>query len=290
MKIVAVIATYNRCSLLKRAINAVQQQTLKIDEIVVVNNASNDGTLELLESYHDDKSKFTIITMPNNIGGAGAFYVGMEYAMKLDPDCILLQDDDGYLDPNCVEHLVNSMGCLDAVTPIIVDEKDFTQLAFDINGNTELEQFLDKETLPNILKPFNGLLLKAEVVQKIGLPIKKYFIWGDETEFRLRMEQHKFNYGTVVNARMFHPKNQLQKVKVLGHNFIVPVGNLRTFCFYRNYLHIYKSYEKFSAGKLFFKYLLFNIYTFNIVNLKLLLMAIFDVIRNDFSQHEKFLK
>jgi rhamnopyranosyl-N-acetylglucosaminyl-diphospho-decaprenol beta-1,3/1,4-galactofuranosyltransferase len=44
MKIIAVIVTFNRLSLLKKCISAVTQQSRKPDEIIVINNGSTDGT------------------------------------------------------------------------------------------------------------------------------------------------------------------------------------------------------------------------------------------------------
>ena len=290
MKIVAVIATFNRCQLLERTINALLNQTLKVDDIVVVNNASTDGTSHLLQSYEQIAKNLHIISLTENIGGAGAFHVGMEYGLKLQSDYIFLQDDDGFLDLHCLEQLTTSMEELDAVTPLILDEMNTDKLSFDINGISDAKYFLDEKILPGVLKPFNGLLIKTEIVRLIGLPISKYFIWGDETEYRLRMDLHDVRYGTNVSAHMFHPKNQLIKTTLFGITFIVPNSDLRTFCFYRNYLHIYKSYKKFSAKKLFLKYLLFNILTLNQKNLVLLIKAYLDMKRNNFSRHADFIK
>lgn len=52
-KIAAVIVTYNRLELLKECLQAVQEQSKKVYSIVVVNNASTDGTTEFLETIDD---------------------------------------------------------------------------------------------------------------------------------------------------------------------------------------------------------------------------------------------
>ena len=43
-----VIPTYNRCKLLKRAINSVLDQTINVREIIIVDNGSTDNTYEML--------------------------------------------------------------------------------------------------------------------------------------------------------------------------------------------------------------------------------------------------
>ena len=45
-----VIPTYNRCDLLKRAINSVLDQTINVREIIIVDNGSTDNTCEIISS------------------------------------------------------------------------------------------------------------------------------------------------------------------------------------------------------------------------------------------------
>ena len=51
MTIAAVVVTYNRLSLLKECLEAISLQTCKVNSIIVVNNASTDGTTEYLQPY-----------------------------------------------------------------------------------------------------------------------------------------------------------------------------------------------------------------------------------------------
>ena len=48
MTVVAVLVTFNRLNLLKKAVSAVENQTRKPDHIVIVDNGSTDGTSEWL--------------------------------------------------------------------------------------------------------------------------------------------------------------------------------------------------------------------------------------------------
>ena len=45
-----VIPTYNRCDLLKRAINSVLDQTINVREIIIVDNGSTQNTYEIISS------------------------------------------------------------------------------------------------------------------------------------------------------------------------------------------------------------------------------------------------
>ena len=57
-KICAIVVTYNRVELLKLTIEKLLKQTRKIDEVIIINNASTDNTGEFLESV---KENITVI-------------------------------------------------------------------------------------------------------------------------------------------------------------------------------------------------------------------------------------
>ena len=52
MKITAIIPTFNRASYLLEAIESIENQTQKVDEILVVDDGSSDNTKELVNSLH----------------------------------------------------------------------------------------------------------------------------------------------------------------------------------------------------------------------------------------------
>lgn len=54
MKISVIIPTYNREKFIGRAIKSVKNQTYKIDEIIVIDNNSDDNTIKLIKKYHND--------------------------------------------------------------------------------------------------------------------------------------------------------------------------------------------------------------------------------------------
>lgn len=98
MKFSIVISTYNRLSLLKRAVESALQQTVSC-EVVVADDHSSDGTQEYLESLG---SRITYHRNPINQGHCAAVNHGVEAASG---DWIKLLDDDDYLAPNCIEQM-----------------------------------------------------------------------------------------------------------------------------------------------------------------------------------------
>ena len=97
-----VITTYNRLRLLKRAVQSALDQSV-VCEVVVVDNASTDGTQAYVESLG---RRVTYVRNPTNANHSGAVNAGVEAASG---DWIKLVDDDDYLAANCVEEMIRAI-------------------------------------------------------------------------------------------------------------------------------------------------------------------------------------
>ena len=84
MQVAAVVVTWNRRELLREALAALRAQTLPPVCIVVVDNASTDGTDELLreEAEHGD---LDVVRLGKNTGGAGGFNACKSYLLWTTP-------------------------------------------------------------------------------------------------------------------------------------------------------------------------------------------------------------
>ena len=87
MEISLIIPTYNRCSLLKRALNSVLEQTRLPDEIIVVDDGSTDNTVDML---NNEFPQVTTITHVNK-GVSAARNSGIQQAKG---DWIAFLDSD----------------------------------------------------------------------------------------------------------------------------------------------------------------------------------------------------
>ena len=88
-------------SSLKKVIACVQNQTYKIDEIIVVNNDSTDGTAEWLSTVEG-----VSIIHQGNVGGAGGFHTGVRTCYERGADWIWMMDDDVFPQEDCLENLL----------------------------------------------------------------------------------------------------------------------------------------------------------------------------------------
>lgn len=101
------IPTYNRKELLKRAIDSVLKQTYKNIEIYVTDNASTDGTFEVMQELLKNDKRIIYNKREKN---TGSLYNGSEaYNHLKGKYAIVLCDDDYFLSNTFFENAVNVM-------------------------------------------------------------------------------------------------------------------------------------------------------------------------------------
>jgi len=218
-RVVAVVVTFNRRALLERLLGALDG-TPGLAEVVVVDNASTDGTGDWLRvstgSTTEGGSTTPVhaVTLPENRGGAGGFHEGLRLALERGADLAWLMDDDGVPEDGCLARLLEHAGDLDFWGPAVLSEQDPSRLCFPIRlpGRTQVvhemsavEAAAPDGVLPDIVIPFNGVLVTRALADRIGLPREEFFIWGDDHEYRLRAEAAGARIATITGARFLHP-------------------------------------------------------------------------------------
>ena len=240
MRVAAVVVTFNRLPLLKRLV-ARLREVEELDEVLVVDNASTDGTAAWLAG----QDGVEVRVLATNSGGAGGFHDGLAWAMERGADLAWLMDDDGLPEPGCLARLLAETD-LDFWGPLVVDEDEPGRLVFPIRlpGGTRAVRDLDDVTeaggargrIEQIVIPFNGVLLTRALVERIGLPRSEYFIWGDDHEYRLRAEADGARIATVVGARVHHPSvGDLGTPMMFGRTtYNHSPSELKAYCMARN--------------------------------------------------------
>ena len=212
MKTAVVIVTHNRIELLKECLGCVNSQEIPFSRVIVVNNFSTDGTKEYLDEIKDERYK--VMHSPENLGGAGGFYLALQEAQKEFFDWILIIDDDAMIAPDYMKRLVEAgerhpdvpafCGSVHTQGKIDLSHRRrvgnrliFSEIPVEEKEYEKLEFFCDTVT-------FCGLLLRGEAFLKYGLPLKEYFIWCDDTEYCLRMYKEGQRVLTVPLAVLNH--------------------------------------------------------------------------------------
>ena len=237
--VLAVVVTYNRIICLRECLEALNRQTCKDFDILVVNNGSTDGTKEYLETQND-----LIIVNQENLGGAGGFYAGMKYMYEHGYEWLWMMDDDGIPEENQLNELLKYGKCNNPVlNAMVLDKKDHSQLAFGVGKFAS--SYLDELTT-KLFDPFNGTFINKIVIEKIGYIKKEMFIWGDEQEYLRRMKANGFIPKTVTSAIHFHPKEKGKRLYVFPFwkkFFILDKPRHLSKIYYRNLGDIDKNYD-----------------------------------------------
>jgi len=216
MKIIAVVVTHNRCTLLSRAIDHLQAQSRRPDHILVINNGSEDGTEAMLAS----RDIHTITQ--ENVGSAGGWHRGIDYALQHGFDAVWLMDDDGFPDVAALASLEASLlPGVACASSVVVREDDPGRFVFPF-------PLLDKNGLPVLLRRprkvaafselnalaadgtypfahfFNGALISVAAAQQVGNVERGFFIFGDEVDYFFRLRKAG-RVISVLSAKHYHP-------------------------------------------------------------------------------------
>jgi GT2 family glycosyltransferase len=207
MNITCVIVTYNRLALLTECIESVLKQTYPVSRIIIIDNHSTDGTSDYLSSYKNDPL-FHIITMTENIGGAGGFSEGIKQAALTHADWIWIMDDDTIPHPDTLEQMIpytqiERLGIICSKV-VWIDNTIHKMNA----PRVMLDQSLKPQVFESVALPYDdvtliehasfvSVLIKGNIPWEVGLPYKEFFIWCDDSEYTNRIIQSGY-YGIYV--------------------------------------------------------------------------------------------
>ncbi len=249
MTIGAVIVTYNRLEKLKKCLESYEAQSHPPHCVLVIDNASTDGTKEFLDRWAADTSeagiKRMLVHSPENRGGAGGFSEGLRLMANQEVDWIWVADDDAYPMPQCLENISSFYGSL----PEREAERTAAIAAKVIGRDGEISllhrrrlkcSWLWMKEVPlgeeQIQAPaeidifsFVGVAIKKKAVHRAGLPEASYFIYFDDSEYALRMKRA----GTCLclpDAVILHDSKEAEIVKYSWKNYYM----------FRNKLYMYK--------------------------------------------------
>lgn len=200
--VAAVVVTYNRLDLLKQCVEALRRQTEACD-ILIVNNASTDGTELWLAEQQDVNSRNT----GSNLGGAGGFNYGMRWAVEAGYDYVWVMDDDTLPEPDALEKLLEADHILDGNYGWLSSVALWTDGSeCKMNRQKLKKSFYEYSPLLKYglvqaeQATFVSLFLRSEIICRFGLPIREYCIWGDDIEYTRRIAVRGKQQGYVVQS------------------------------------------------------------------------------------------
>lgn len=207
MNIAIVLVTFNRLQSLKESLKRYEDQTKKPKYILVVDNASQDGTLEYLQNWQKKPIHGIIkkvVYSSKNLGGSGGFALGIKEAFSLDCDFLFLADDDAMADPDMLEQLnkgyVNLLKDgkrqISALCTAIYnfDRHEYlhrcnVRKGFGIKFVGLSEKCYKQKYFHMEILSFVGACISKSAIIKIGNVKTKYFIYYDDSDYSIRLNK-----------------------------------------------------------------------------------------------------
>lgn len=177
-------------------------------EVLVVDNASTDNSLQLIESRFP---KIEIIKNKKNLGFAGGNNIGIRLALKRKAQSVLLVNQDTVVEKNFLSPLLANDA--DMVAPIIKFKRKGKWI-YDFGGKINWwigRTSHDERTKVKNEKPAKidyvsccCMLIKKEVLNKIGLLDEKFFLYFEDVDFCLRAKKAGFKIAVEPKSIVLH--------------------------------------------------------------------------------------
>lgn len=257
------MVTFNRRPLLQRCIEHLMAQTHGLAGIVVVNNASEDDTKAYLDGLTEQVVPVYPVHMTENTGGAGGFHQGLKSSVELGFSHSWIMDDDALPDAGALDALQSAAQKLNGeygfLTSKVVSEEgeimNVPEIDFSPNstGYSNWGQRIEDGLIAVENATFVSVFLPNRYLIQHGLPIKEMFIWGDDTEFTVRLSQ-LYRCYLVNTSRVVH-----KRVLKSGLSIVNEESDFRLKWFYLLYRNQGYIKLKFYGRKVWLSYVLDNL-------------------------------
>jgi GT2 family glycosyltransferase len=216
-KVTVIILNYKVANLTIKCLESVQKSTYKNLDILIIDNNSQDGLEEKLQAVKG----ITFIQTGENLGFAGGCNVGIKKALKLGTDYVLLLNPDTTIDKDAIKILVEKS---EQYNSGIANPKiyfaggdtlwyagkilDLANVLGNHRGVNEKDQGQYDKDEQMFDATGAAMLIKKEVVDKIGLFDERYFLYYEESDFAYRAINAGFKIMYIPEAVVYHKNAQ----------------------------------------------------------------------------------
>jgi GT2 family glycosyltransferase len=209
-----IIPTHNRKDMVVRLIKSIMMSSYKNIEIIVVDDASTDGTSEQIKKFFLQVNRIYIVRNKVSLFAAGSRNVGTR---KSTGEYIFYIDDDNVIDKYAIEKLVKYfeedkyIGELGLVNYSYSDKEKILWLFTGRNMLTS------KTFLPNNFNEFNkkelwdtadvpnAFMVRSKIVKQQNISFCDYFeIMYEESDFAYRIRKAGYKIQVVRDAKIYH--------------------------------------------------------------------------------------
>ncbi|EKD68092.1 MAG: hypothetical protein ACD_48C00081G0003 [uncultured bacterium] len=209
-----IIPTHNRRDMVIRLLQSIIASTYKSIEVIVVDDASVDGTAVAIKKAFFHNNAICVERNKINLFAAGSRNVGTK---KSKGKYIFYIDDDNVLEKNAISRLVNAfeanekIGELGLVNYSFIDRKKILWLFTKRNMLTSktylpdsLEEFSNQEVWDTVDVP-NAFMVRADVIKQHKISFCNFFgIMYEESDLAYRIRKAGYTIQVVRDAKIYH--------------------------------------------------------------------------------------
>jgi GT2 family glycosyltransferase len=232
VRVVAVVVAYNRRDLLLECLGALHAQARPLDAIVVVDNASGDGSAGAVRAAYP---RVDLVRLDVNTGGAGGFAIGIQHAITAQSaDLVWIMDDDTIPTQSALSALLEARAAA-RQTPAIVASRVVWNDGLEHPMNTPRHKPLastaerrDAESasaMPIRSASFVSSLVETSAIRAHGLPVAEYFLWNDDFEFTARILRRRRGLYVPASVVVHKTKARADTDVDPGERFYYEVRN-----------------------------------------------------------------
>lgn len=213
-KIGIVIVNYNGANYQNDALKTIYASTYKNIEVIIVDSASSDNSIELAKAEYPQAH---YLLQNENVGVARGNNIGIKYAIEeLDAEYILLINNDIELDETALEKLIAKANENTITVPKIYYYEPHDMIWFAGGemywnrgesghiGNFETDKGQYDEEKVIGYAPTCCMLMHRNIFEKIGYIDETVFMYFDDTDLCVRMNDAGFKILYVPTALLWH--------------------------------------------------------------------------------------
>ena len=210
-----VLVNWNSCEDLQECLSTLRRQSLAANQVVVVDNASTDGSVSMLQSEYPE-----VLVQPqrSNLGFATASNIGLRMAITHGADYVVLLNPDTTVAPNWLEELTataetdqriavcqSKILLYDAPELLNTDGNVVHFLGFGYCGNYKKEDTEHTREARNIgFASGAAMLIRASACARIGVLDETINFYSEDLEYSLRARIAGLRVVVAPSARAWH--------------------------------------------------------------------------------------
>lgn len=190
----AVVSTWNKKEDLRQNLESLRAQVLPFDDVVVVDNASRDGTAAMLAAEFPEVRR---IVMPHDrYGACETFNIGFA---SVATELTAILDDDIVMPPDWLENATRRLLCEPATTAIVSTQvvEPGTPASYLASRAVNEERYMST---------FRGCasLARSDALRQAGYYDVRLFIYGNERDLTCRLLNLGYRVLQFPGAHVFH--------------------------------------------------------------------------------------